>query len=156
MVLRSTALRGLVLRPGCIYGGRGGLTADFFLQAMRENPVVIGDGLNRWAMVHRDDCADAYVRVGESDFSGEVFNVTDRSRSTTLDMASAAAREVGCPKPVRAIPVTEAAKVMGGMAEALALDQQADSSKLERRLGWQPKHGGFLEGVRTYYSEFAS
>ena len=36
-------------------------------------------------------------------------------------------------------------------AEALTLDQHVDSGKAVRRLGWQPRHGGFLDGVATYF-----
>ncbi len=56
---------------------------------------LVGDGHNRWAMVHADDLADAYVRAAESGLSGEVFNVTDRSRSSVRGMATAAARAAG-------------------------------------------------------------
>jgi hypothetical protein len=47
--------------------------------------------------------------------------------------------------------VEEAARKMGDLAEALALDQHVDSRKAVRRLGWQPRHGGFLDGVATYF-----
>jgi hypothetical protein len=40
---------------------------------------------------------------------------------------------------------------MGDFAEALTLDQHVDSRKAVRRLGWQPRHGGFLDGVVTYF-----
>jgi hypothetical protein len=40
---------------------------------------------------------------------------------------------------------------MGDFAECLALDQHADGRKAVRLLGWQPKHGGFVDDVETYY-----
>ena len=43
-------------------------------------------------VVHADDLADAYLRAGESRLSGEVFNVTDRSRWSVADMLAAVAR----------------------------------------------------------------
>src|SRR6059058_3796117 len=88
LVLQAKGVRGLVMRLGCVYGGRGGLTGDWFAAAAAgKAPTVVGSGHNRWTMVHLDDLADAYVRAAESGRAGEVFDVTDRSRATVLEMA---------------------------------------------------------------------
>jgi nucleoside-diphosphate-sugar epimerase len=147
----SADLRGIVIRPGAVYGGRGGLTGLWF-QGAREGVVrVIGDGKNRWAMVHVDDLADAYVRAAESGLKGEVFNVTDRSRNTVGEMALAAARVAGKRSSIEQIPLDEASKTMGDFAECLTLDQHVDGRKAVSRLGWQPRHGGFVDGVEAYF-----
>ncbi|HYT05752.1 MAG TPA: NAD-dependent epimerase/dehydratase family protein [Gemmatimonadales bacterium] len=71
LVLQAPGVRGLVIRPGCVYGGPGGLTAPWFADASAgKPPTVVGDGRNRWTMVHADDLADAYLRVGESGLGG--------------------------------------------------------------------------------------
>jgi nucleoside-diphosphate-sugar epimerase len=151
MVLNAGSVRGLVLRPGCVYGKSGGMTASWFEGVERKKELsVVGDGKNRWAMVHVDDLADAYVRAADCGWSGEIFNVTDRSRDTVGEMATAAAHAAGFPGGARFVPVEEAAKAMGGFAEALALDQHIESWKMARRLGWNPSHGGFVDGVRSY------
>src|SRR2546427_7782188 len=83
LVLQAKAVRGLVIRPGCVYGGRGGVSGGWFAAAAAgKAPTVVGSSQNRWAMVHVDDLADAYVRAAESGLAGEVFDVTDRSRRT--------------------------------------------------------------------------
>lgn len=152
MVLSATAVRGIVLRPGCVYGRSGSLTAAWFEGAhTRKDLQIVGDGSNRWAMVHVDDLADAYLRAAQSGLGGEVFNVTDRSRHTVGEMAAAAARAAAYTGAIRQWPVAEAMKVMGPFAEALALDQHVSSWKIARRLGWHPQHGGFVDGVRTYF-----
>ena len=46
--------------------------------------------------LHVDDLAEGYVRVAESGLAAEIFNLTDRSRSTVGEMAAAAARAAGC------------------------------------------------------------
>lgn len=153
MVLSSSSVRGLVLRPGCVYGKSGSMTAAWFEGAYKKKDLtVVGDGRNRWAMVHVDDLADAYVRAAQSGLSGEVFAVTDRSRDTVGDMAAAAARAAGYAGAIRFLPLAEAAKAMGPFAEALALDQHVSSWKIARRLGWHPQHGGFVNGVATYFA----
>jgi len=152
LVLGASGARPLVIRPGCVYGGPGGLTGEWFAAARDKGAVtVIGDGTNHWAMVHVDDLADAYVRAVESGLSGEVFNVADRSRATVNEMAEAVARVAGCPGSVKHLSVIEAAKKLGPYAECLAVDQHADSRKAVRLLGWQPKHSGFVDEVGLFY-----
>jgi nucleoside-diphosphate-sugar epimerase len=148
MVLEAAGVRGIVLRPGCVYGRRGSLTSIWFESAMKEKALrVFGDGSSRWATVHLDDLGDAYVRAAESGLAGEVFNVTDRSRATVLEMAQAVARATGYTGKIDAVPITEVAKAMGTLAECLALDQHVDARKAVRLLGWQPRHGGFADEV---------
>src|SRR2546422_4472463 len=49
----------------------------------RSPPTVVGTGHNRWAVVHGDDLADAYVRAAESGLAGGA-HVGDR-KSTRLN-----------------------------------------------------------------------
>jgi nucleoside-diphosphate-sugar epimerase len=152
LVLGATGVKGLVIRPGCVYGKQGGLTASWFQDAERDGVVrVVGNGKNRWAMVHVDDLADAYVRAAEGVLTGEVFNVTDRSRSTVADMAAAAARVAGCEGKLEHVTLPEARKTLGDLADCLALDQHVAAWKAVRLLGWNPRHGGFVDGVQAYH-----
>ena len=145
-------LRGIVIRPGCVYGGRGGLTGSWFDSARRKGAAqVVGDGKNRWATIHVEDLADLYVRAAESRLSGELFNATDRSRFTVLEMASAASRAADANGRVAFTPAEEARKTMGFFAEGLLLDQHVDSSKALQVLGWNPRFGGFAENAARYF-----
>src|SRR6266496_3228036 len=152
LVLQAAGVRGLVIRPGDVYGGAGGLTGQWFAgPSTGKPPLVVGDGRNRVPMVHIDDLADAYVRIAESGLAGEIFNVNDQSRFTVLEMATAAARAAGYKGEVHPSPLPEARKTLGDFADALALDQHVDSGKAVRLLGWQPRHGGFLDEVEVFY-----
>lgn len=151
LVLEHPQVRGLVIRPGCVYGGRGGLTGMWFEAAEKGELRVIGNGHNRWALVHVEDLADAYVRLTESGLSREVFNITDRSRATVNEMAQAVVGAAGGKAKITHVPLAEAEKQMGAFAECLALNQHVDSRKAVSLLDWQPKHGGFVDGARAYY-----
>ncbi|HEX7527917.1 MAG TPA: NAD-dependent epimerase/dehydratase family protein [Thermoanaerobaculia bacterium] len=153
-VLTTLGVKGLVLRPGCVYGYGGSLTAAWFAGAAAGKLEVVGDGSNRWATVHADDCANAYVRAIESGIAGEIFNVTDRSRAPLRRLVIAAAKASGFGGEIRWIPLAEAKNTMGDFASALALDQHVDSRKAVARLGWQPSHGGFEDEVATYYASW--
>jgi nucleoside-diphosphate-sugar epimerase len=147
----SGLVRTLIIRPGCVYGGSGSLTADWFSDATKHGAArIVGDGSYRWTMIHLHDLAQLYLRAGESSYGGEIFNATDRSRFTILECATAASRAAGSGRVIQ-VPLEEAIKKMGPIATCLALDQHVDSSKAVRLLGWQPRHGGFVDGVDRYY-----
>jgi nucleoside-diphosphate-sugar epimerase len=149
----GTLLRTLVLRPGCVYGGSGGLTASWFESAVTDGASrIVGGGANRWAMVHLEDLADLYVRAAESPYGGEIFNATDRSRFTVLECGRAASLAAGAGGRTVSVTLAEAATAMGApYVECLALSQHLDSSKAVRLLGWQPRHGGFADGAARYF-----
>jgi nucleoside-diphosphate-sugar epimerase len=145
-------LRGIVIRPGCVYGGRGGLTASWFDSARRKGAAqIVGDGKNRWATIHIEDLARLYVHAAERRLSGELFNATDRSRFTVEEMAMAASRAAEAGGRVAYIPAEEARKTMGALGEGLLLDQHVDSSKAVFLLAWQPRFGGFPENAARYF-----
>lgn len=152
LILNAEHVRGLVIRPGCVYGGRGGMTGTWFNGAESGNLEIVGDGSNYWTMVHVDDLADAYVRAAESGLIAEDFNISDRSRWTVGEMARAAADAAGYDGSIKTVPVQEAAEEMGPMAEALAINQHVDARKAVRLLGWQPKYGGFVDEAQLYYN----
>ncbi len=154
LALGSPGVRVLVLRPGCVYGGQGSLTSFWFRDAAQGALRIVGDGSARWAMVHRDDLGDAYVRAAESGLSGEVFNVADQSRASVLEMTQAVARVTGYAGAIERVPVARAAETLGDFAECLALDQRVDSRKAGRMLGWQPRHAGFVDEVEEYYESW--
>lgn len=145
-------LRTLVIRPGCVYGGSGSMTGFWFGSAVDEGAArIVGDGANRWAMVHVEDLARLYVLAAESPLGGEVLNATDRSRFTVRECAIAASRAAGAGGAVVETPYADAVTRYGPLAQGLAASQHIDSSKAVRLLGWQPRHGGFVDGARRYF-----
>lgn len=139
-------VRTVVLRPGCVYGGRGGLTGAWFESAVRTGAArIVGDGSFRWSMIHVEDLAELYRLALESSLGGSVLNATDRSRSSVRDCARAASAAAGAKGAVATIPPDEASRTFGAAAECLAFDQHVDSSLAVLRLGWQPRHSGFVD-----------
>lgn len=150
---RVLAAKGLVVRPGCVYGGTGGLTGLWFQGATeRKAAPIVGEGANRWAVVHVSDLADLYVRAAESALSGELFNAVDGSRFTVREMAEAASRAAGAGGAVEALGPAEAEKRYGAMARGLALDQRVDASKAGRLLGWAPRFQGFPPDADLFFA----
>lgn len=145
-------LRTFVIRPGCVYGGKGSLTGAWFESALKKGAAqIVGEGQNRWAMIHRHDLAELYLRVMESSLGGEIFNGTDRSRFSVRECAEAANRAAGKGGKVQIISPTEARAVSGSLVDGMLLNQHVDSSKAVRYLGWQPRHAGFVDGAPLYF-----
>jgi len=152
LVLEAPRVRGVVLRPGVVYGGRGGLTGMWFTGATAGELHIPGDGANRWAMVHVDDLAEAYVRAAEADLGGEVFNLSDGTTASLGQLAGAAGTAAGYRGALLTTPLAEAVAQLGPLAEALALDQRVSSERARRVLGWRPRHGGFVAEAITYFA----
>jgi nucleoside-diphosphate-sugar epimerase len=154
LVLAADAgpVRTLVVRPACVYGGSGSLTASWFGSAARDGAAtVLGDGAQRWAMVHLDDLADLYVRALESTLRGEVLHAADGSRATVRECAEAASRAAGRGGAVRLLPLAEAVAAFGPSAHCMAMTQRLDASKAARLLGWHPRHAGFVDEARLLH-----
>ncbi len=143
-------LRVIVIRPGCVYGGSGGLTGLWF-DSGSEGVYMAGNGANHWAMVHIHDLARAYVMAAEKELSGYVFNIVDHSRFTVKEMAEAAAWVSGMEGRVQSLTDEEATHKYGAVTEGLLLDQQVSNERALRILGWNPRQPNFIDGIPRYY-----
>jgi nucleoside-diphosphate-sugar epimerase len=152
-----------VVRPGIVFGGKGGIVDGFFAAADKgEAPTVVGDGHNHWPIVHRDDAADLYVRILESAFTKvaaldgkqRVFHATSPIAERTGDIARAVARSAGRPDEVRFWPLEEARQKLGPFADALALNQQVLSKRSEAVLGWVPRIRSLVQSAPEVFQEW--
>ncbi|TBR18073.1 NAD-dependent epimerase/dehydratase family protein [bacterium] len=126
-----------VVRPGCVYGGCGGLYGRMLQAAVEEHEVVLtGAGRNAWAAVYLDDLADLYVRLVERHPDG-IFHATDGSADPLAEVAEAFLEAAGGGALVLR-PLADALREDGPFAEGLALDQRVSSEKARRELGWRP------------------
>ncbi|QUQ64144.1 NAD-dependent epimerase/dehydratase family protein [Kutzneria sp. CA-103260] len=133
--------RPVVVQPGLLYGGDNRLIDVFFVQPGKETGAVpyIGDGANRWALIHIDDLAPLYV-AALSAKAGSVYLGVGDEHPTAKEVAEAAARGAGLDGKTVSITLEQARTAMGPIAEAFALDQQLTSAKAQRELGWAPRH----------------
>ncbi len=136
---RTYGLPGVSLRLFNVYGPRarttgtyGAVFGVFLAQKLAGRPfTVVGDGTQTRDFTFVTDVVEAFVRAAESDVSGEVINVG-----------------TGSPRSVN-----ELVRLLGG--EVVHLPKRpgepdctcADTGKIRRMLGWQPKIE-FSGGVR--------
>jgi nucleoside-diphosphate-sugar epimerase len=125
---------GIVIRPAMVYGRTGGIIGGFVAAAKSGAVQFVGTGDNRWPLVHVDDLADLYVlALGAA--PGSLYFASAGASIPVRQIAQLAARQAR----LDAVPIEEARKTMGPLADALVLDQLISARKAVEELGWAPK-----------------
>ncbi|MCY1080996.1 NAD-dependent epimerase/dehydratase family protein [Archangium lansingense] len=145
-VLSTPGIRGIVLRPGLVYGRAGSIPA-MLVSSAREGDAArfVGTGENHWPVVFIEDLAELYLRAIEQAPAGTVLLAVQGPSVKLKDIATAASQGAGKGGKTVSWPLEEARKQLGGFADALALDQQFSARRAEQLLGWVPKGPGILE-----------
>ena len=153
-VLKATSsnLRTVVIRPGHVYGGVGGLTNILFTSTLNGSVMLVGEGHNRWPMVHLQDLAHAYVSAAEKELSGLILNVVDDSTATLREMTEAIASAAHLEGKINVLPIEEAKKQFGPLADGFLIDLTVNNSRVKRLLGWQIHHAPFVYEANLYYN----
>jgi nucleoside-diphosphate-sugar epimerase len=126
---------GGVLRPGCVYGGKQSLLAEWFAAAEQGRALqLVGDGKNHWALVDLHDLTDLYVRAVEQQAKGVLHGIDD-----TNAPLEECARAVAPNASIEYTPLDAAREKFGPFADALAIDQHVASSHTRKLTGWTPK-----------------
>jgi nucleoside-diphosphate-sugar epimerase len=139
-------VRVIVIRPAVVYGRCGGLIASFTKSA-KENGAAkfIGDGDNRWPLVHVDDLAELYSLALEKAEPGSLFFAAHGPSIRVSKIAEAASRAAGAQGRTESWPLEDARNKLGAYADALALDQQVSAARAIRDLNWNPSAPSLLE-----------
>ncbi len=130
-------LRTIVVRPGVVYGGGGGIVGDIFKSATNGLVRVVGDGNNHWPLVYDRDLADLYAKLAVNIDASGIYHANDEGDERVNDVVSAIAPYVPVRPDVRNVPIEEARTKMGPYADALALDQLVRSPRAHA-VGWTP------------------
>ena len=153
-VLKATTplLRTVIMRPGHVYGGVGGLTNLLFTSTQNGAVSIVGEGNNRWPMVHIQDLAHAYVSAAEKELTNVIFNVVDDSTATLREIAEAIARAAKMEGKIKVLSNEEAEKQFGSIIQGLQIDLTVNNSRIKRLLGWQIHHAPFIYDAEIYFN----
>jgi nucleoside-diphosphate-sugar epimerase len=132
-VRKAAGVRGIVIRPAMVFGRGGGFVASLFRPNAAGVVTYVGTGENRWSTVHVDDLADLYVRALEAPGGSLYFAAT----GPAVPVPMVAQAFAGGAK-LQAVPLEEARRTMGPLADALAIDCMVTGLKAMRELGWTP------------------
>ena len=142
-----------VIRPGFVYGGGKGIAAGYFESAVDKGAAAyVGDGKNRMALVHRDDLAELYRLLVEKR-AGGMFHGVDGAAPSIAELARAASGAAGRGGATRSLPVEEARKTMGSLADALGTDQVI-ATRQAPAIGWATSHRPFVEAAQEMFQEW--
>lgn len=147
-LVRSWAGRGVntvILRPGVVYGGEGGLVGMLRRWALEKEAVpLVRNGEQRWSFVHRRDMGDCYLKALEAP-AGSLYNVTAGTSPTLAEVGRAVSLSAGGSGRVENWPMEDARATLGPLADALALDQPyLVSDRAQEELGWTPRQPPIL------------
>lgn len=144
-----------VVRPGLVYGGKGGYITGYFASAALEGAAAyIGSGRNHLSLVYREDLAQLYRLVVEKRGWG-IFHGVDGTPLVVDEVARQASEAAGAGGSIRSVPASEARVRLGDVADALCLDQRVGTRRAGE-LGWKPRFPSFLEGVHSAAAEWAA
>lgn len=142
--LSHAGIRGAVIRPPIVYGDGAGPVADMVSAARRAGAArYVGNGENRWSMVHVADLAIAYTLILETEATG-IFHAAELDSVSMRDLANAIGHAAGVPST--SWTLDEALAAHGPMAGMMAMDAALDAGRL-RSLGWAPRFGDAVHGV---------
>jgi len=150
----SDALATAVIRPGMVYGGgNGGAVSEFFRTAAEDRAATfVGEGENRWSLVHLEDVASLYRMVLEKGGRG-IFHAVDGHPLRVREIAGYASRAAGQEGRVSSLPLEAARTFLGGFADALCLDQVATAPR-SHALGWYPARPPFPVSAPAAFAEW--
>lgn len=124
-------------------GARAGFVSMLIAMARQGGVAAyVGDGLNRWAGVHRLDAARLYRLALEKGKAGAAYHGIADEGVPMKEIAGVIGR--GLNVPVKSLTPEEAAAHFTWMASFAAMDMRASSAKTRAELGWQPKEPGLL------------
>jgi nucleoside-diphosphate-sugar epimerase len=153
----KNGVKAVVVRPGLVYGRGGGLIAGQFQQAKKHGEVkIVGEGKNRFSLVHIDDTATLYVAAVEKKAENVVLHGTSGKTATQREVAELVAKVAGVPGKVRALPIADALKEIGFFAAGLQLDQNIQSPNAKKVVGWEPKGPELAQEIEQFAKQPAT
>jgi nucleoside-diphosphate-sugar epimerase len=156
--MASRGVRASAVRlPPSVHGEGDHGFVPRLVRIAREKGVsaYVGDGLNRWAAVHRLDAANLFRLGFEKGSAGVRYHGVGDEGVPFREIARVIGRHLNV--PVVSKSREEAADHFGWLARFASMDLPAARALTQERLGWRPTHCGLLEDLeRPHYFEDAA
>ncbi len=147
-VAGASGVRGIVMRPGLVYGNGGSYDLPQLIAFARKNGVAphFGSGGTLHGYVHIDDLADLFRLAVEHAPKGAVLNgVTDEV--SQLDLAAAISRMIGAGGKTASFSLEQMFGSLGSVGVSLSLNKRLSADKTRRITGWSPTRTDILHDL---------
>ncbi|MGH9621737.1 MAG: SDR family oxidoreductase [Bryobacteraceae bacterium] len=147
--LEKRGVRTIVVRLPQVHDTVKQGLVSYAIQVAREKAVsaYIGDGLNRWAAVHRLDAAHLYRLALEKGTPGARYHAVAEEGVTAREIAEVIGR--GLKVPVVSMSSEKTAEHFGWLAPFVGLDLQASSAQTREKLGWNPAGPSLISDLES-------
>jgi len=148
VVLNAAGVRGIVIRPGLVYGEGRGYDLPNLIALTKTHGAAphLGIGGVRQGYVHLDDLVELYILALESAPAGTMLHgVTDEI--ALGDLAVAVSRLVGTRGRTESLSLMEMYTRGGGRGVSLSVNKRLASEKTRKVLNWTPTRYDILEDV---------
>ncbi len=143
----STAVEGVVVRYGSLYGPGTSISNQYAELIRARKLPLVGDGGGVWSFLHVDDAAAATVLAVEAGPPG-VYNVVDDEPASVAEWLPYLADCLGA-RPPRHVPAWLARFAIGEVGVSMMTRIRGSSNaKAKRDLGWEPVWRSWREGFR--------
>lgn len=147
-VLKAAGVRGIVIRPGLVYGEGKGYDLPNLIAMARKHGAAphLGAGGLRQGYVHSDDLAELYVLALERAAAGTMLHAV-ADEIAMGDLAASVSRLVGNGGRTEPLSLMEMFARGGGGGVSLSLNKRLASEKTRALLGWAPTRLDILKDV---------
>lgn len=139
VALAERGIRGVVVRPGLIYGHAGGWLAGLILRAQQTGKALhIGEGRNLISTVHVDALADLYLKAVTNEAAQGTYNAGSDEVVRSRDTAQLIATFYGPGIEAVSWPLEDARKALGELADLSCVECVVSSNRARCELRWTP------------------
>jgi len=147
-VLHTPGVRGIVIRPGLVYGAGGSYDLPQLIALARKNGVGphLGSGATLQGFVHVDELADLFRRaVEQAPRAAVLHGVVGEVRQR--DLAAAISRLIGAGDRTASLSLEEMFAGGGSAGVSMSLNKRLSADKTREITGWSPSRTDILHDV---------
>lgn len=138
-IVGFSGIRGVIVRPGLIYGRAGGWLAGLILRAQESGVSrYIGEGTNLTSTIHANALADLYLKAFTNEAARGIYNAASDEVACSKDTAHVIATHYGPGIEAQSWPLDEAREALGELADLACVKCVVSSNRARAELDWHP------------------
>jgi nucleoside-diphosphate-sugar epimerase len=149
-VLSASGVKGIVMRPGLVYGAGGSYDLPQLIALTRKTGAGphLGAGETLQGYVHIDDLADLFRRTVERAPKGAVLHgVVDEV--SQRDLALAISRLIGAGGRTESLSLEQMLAAAGSVGISMSLNKRLSADRTREITSWSPTRTDILQDVET-------